>query len=324
MKNYYRTLGVSRNASMETLKSVIDTHPDRAVAEKASYILLEKDRRDAYDQHHEVLSRIGAMRSRFGLSNTGTWSDGRYQEFKIKHAPVNDVPPAGYYTHHVSTAVNEGARRSHTLRNVVIAIIAGLTLIIWHGASRDDGQDVQVVGNQSYQPEQTTQNDGYDSNSSEPDNSESSYAPPPPSWYDLHPEKDLPRNGKVWYKGRGRVAPFKINTLENSEHTYIILADYETEQEVLAVFVRGGKTVTVKVPLGTYRMYYTTGERWYGREHLFGPDRDYQVADKLFEFTSTYNGYMGNEVTLYAVYNGNMHTSDVSPEEVNRIRNTDE
>ena len=79
------------------------------------------------------------------------------------------------------------------------------------------------------------------------------------------------------------------------------------------VYVKGGTTVEVEVPFGTYTMRYATGTIWYGYEYLFGPDTFYAQADETFVFERerTVDGWSisGFTVTLYPVTGGNLSTT---------------
>jgi hypothetical protein len=86
------------------------------------------------------------------------------------------------------------------------------------------------------------------------------YAPPEPTTYRPHPtppsffepELPLPPNGEIYnYSRREGVAPFEIKSSRGGSYL-VRLADASTGQPVLSVFVRGGNTVNLEVPLGTY------------------------------------------------------------------------
>ena len=79
------------------------------------------------------------------------------------------------------------------------------------------------------------------------------------------------------------------------------------------VFVRGGSTVEVEVPLGTYRLKYAAGQNWYGLPHLFGPETSYSKADTPFRFYIEGQRISGYTVTLYSVRDGNLRTSPLNP-----------
>ena len=87
-------------------------------------------------------------------------------------------------------------------------------------------------------------------------------------------------------------------------------------EDDIAFIVKAGKTVEINVPIGVYKMYYATGNDFYGRDIKFGTDGHYYVADTLMDFYSEVDGdyivYNGHEVTLYSVVNGNLDTDPIS------------
>lgn len=130
------------------------------------------------------------------------------------------------------------------------------------------------------------------------------------------PEKPLPKDGEVRMTNRKqkRIAPFEINSSYASHHL-VKLADAATGKPVMTVFVRGGSTVKVDVPLGNFTVKYASGDKWYGDTHLFGPDTSYAKADENFNFRQTGNQVSGYSITLYKVDNGNLQTEEIEAEE---------
>lgn len=129
------------------------------------------------------------------------------------------------------------------------------------------------------------------------------------------PEQVLPPHGKVtWYSNGDPVAPLEIRSSRGS-HYVVKLSDYYSGRAVLSVFVHGGSTVNLDVPLGTYRIKYASGEHWFGSTHLFGPDTAYSKADSSFDFRVIGNQVSGYTLTLYKVVDGNLQTSPISPNE---------
>ena len=131
------------------------------------------------------------------------------------------------------------------------------------------------------------------------------------------PVQPLPENGAWWkYRDEEHVAPLRIETRwSGSHHYYVKVHDRTTGSPVLTVFVRGGQTAEVKVPVGTHGLKYATGTTWYGREHLFGPDTKYSKASQPFEFNSTGYQVSGYTVQLYRQRDGNLHTYDIDKDE---------
>ncbi len=128
-----------------------------------------------------------------------------------------------------------------------------------------------------------------------------------------YPEVVTPYNGATQvYTNGERVAPFEIQTSSDANYLVKLVSAY-SQKPVMTIFIRGGKTVSTEVPLGKYEVKYASGEKWYGYEHLFGPETDYSKAETLFTFKNTGYQINGYTITLYRVSNGNLRTSRISP-----------
>ena len=127
------------------------------------------------------------------------------------------------------------------------------------------------------------------------------------------PKVSMPRNGALQlYTSDKRMAPFEIRTSHGANYLVKLVSAY-TQDTVMTIFVKGGTTISTKVPLGTYEVKYATGTEWYGYKHLFGPDTGYSKAESIFTFENTGYQISGYTITLYRVSNGNLRTSTISP-----------
>jgi len=80
----------------------------------------------------------------------------------------------------------------------------------------------------------------------------------------------------------------------------------------LTVFVYGGQSAKIDVPLGSFELKYATGDTWYGTKDLFGPNTACSKADKRFDFKRTGNQVSGHSVELYLQVDGNLETAPIS------------
>lgn len=129
------------------------------------------------------------------------------------------------------------------------------------------------------------------------------------------PAQPLPTNGEYEnHTYKTPLAPFKITT-RGDENYFVKLVDCQTGQTSVTLFVRGGHSAEVEVPLGTYIMKTASGKTWYGPEHLFGPETSCTKADSTFRFYADVDGYMGHQVTLYQVLNGNLSETRIPTSE---------
>jgi hypothetical protein len=123
----------------------------------------------------------------------------------------------------------------------------------------------------------------------------------------------LPYNGKIirYRSNRRAIAPFEIKTRSGSGHYFVKLVKSGTKRDILTVFVHGGQSVEVKVPLGSYELKYAVGKTWYGPELLFGPDTKCSKADKILDFKKEGNQVLGHSVELYLQLDGNLQTKEI-------------
>jgi len=105
------------------------------------------------------------------------------------------------------------------------------------------------------------------------------------------------------------VAPFEIKTTASSN--YLIKLENISGVKVMDIFVRGGDTIEVLVPLGSYIVKYAVGNTWYGYEHYFGPETNYNRADSILHFRQEGNQISGYTITLYTVPSGNLSTTRI-------------
>lgn len=148
-----------------------------------------------------------------------------------------------------------------------------------------------------------------------------------------HPQETMsqglpePENGHIIEDiSREKVAPFTVNTSGDGGY-FIVLdplrfpftgggfdrteADMQAKYSYLKFYVDAGSSVELLVPLGTYEVYYATGEIWYGENHLFGTETAYYKCDGEFTFSESEDGYNGWTLTLETAWNGNLDTDKI-------------
>lgn len=79
-----------------------------------------------------------------------------------------------------------------------------------------------------------------------------------------------PRQGLMWNRtGLPAVFPLQVKTLVGRDYV-LLLSDPETDADVLAAYIVGGKFFRVLVPPGTFRVRFASGIRWQGEDAMFG------------------------------------------------------
>ncbi len=105
----------------------------------------------------------------------------------------------------------------------------------------------------------------------------------------LPPALDPPDSGTTRkHAAAASVVPFRIKISAGSNY-FIKLESSLSGRAIMDLFVRGGDTVEVLVPLGKYIIKYAVGDIWYGYQHYFGPRTSYYKADSVFHFTKDGN-----------------------------------
>jgi hypothetical protein len=127
-----------------------------------------------------------------------------------------------------------------------------------------------------------------------------------------HPVVNIPTNGaEKKYDNETDLAPLAIVTSEGTFHHFIKIVDLNNDEVIKTIFIRAGKSIETKMPLGSYEIKYASGEQWYGEKYLFGPNTIYTKADESFDFRETNNGYSGYTVELILQRDGNLTTSSI-------------
>lgn len=106
------------------------------------------------------------------------------------------------------------------------------------------------------------------------------------------------------------IAPFKL-TAKSDTDCYCVLERTSGQNGAIKFFARKGENIEFDVPLGTYRLYFSTGDgTWYGRTYLFGYDGNYYMVNATFEFKESSTEYTGWEIDLNNADGSNCYIID--------------
>ncbi|MDR5906967.1 hypothetical protein [Franzmannia qiaohouensis] len=83
MRDLYKRLGLSPDASKEAIRTAIDTCQHSALKADAQMVLQVESRRDEYDALHTTLCDIGLLRARLGLTHGAYWQDSVANDFSL-------------------------------------------------------------------------------------------------------------------------------------------------------------------------------------------------------------------------------------------------
>lgn len=126
------------------------------------------------------------------------------------------------------------------------------------------------------------------------------------------PELPLPEQGALLFSDRfafdkGTTAPFKLTT--PSDGNYVMkVEDWSTKEFLAMYFIRRSSTLEIELPLGSYRLKFAQGDKWYGTKFLFGPRTGYSYVPDKMDFYISGDYARGHRIELIPQANGNLKT----------------
>ena len=287
MRDLYSRLNIHPTASLEKIKASIAKCSNASVKADAEEVLLHEGRRQTYNRLNTLLTDIGSLRSSLGLSHADNWqgeeaseyaslSAARYSKLEEFAEKIRRLNRRTKVTGFASSIKKFAQFALDSFRfAIIIFLIVGIGWTIY---------DSQNQSNPKHSEQRTS-------------------APLPPAL--------VPPNSGTTRKNvaAASVAPFEIKTSTGSNH--LIKLENISGVRVMDIFVRGGDTIEVLVPLGSYILKYAVGDTWYGHEHYFGPDTNYNKANSMFHFRQDGTEIRGYTVKLYRVSGGNLSTSRI-------------
>ncbi len=127
------------------------------------------------------------------------------------------------------------------------------------------------------------------------------------------PAHPLPVNGTTTnYSKRDAIVPLSISIHAGTGSCFVKITAWTSGATTMTVFVRAGQSATTKVPFGSYRIKYATGDQWGGETVLFGPDTSYAMVDKRFDFVQTDDPKKSPPVEQFLQLNGTLRESKIS------------
>jgi len=311
MRDLYIRLGINTSASLQEIRAAIQSCGDPTLKEDATEVLLSDGRRKTYDQVHAALTDIGTLRAKLGLAHGENWQGSETQDFN----------KGGRAQSSANKAFNKKIKRKNVKVRaksffrtvieivsplVVVALVAG-GVIYYKSANHDSAP---TSASQANTPDVKAAQKSKASGSTLQNINEPLRKPT-----FNEPKLALPATGFVKrHTDKSAEAPLQIKTSAGANYL-VRLEDLASGKNAMEVFVRGGTTVEIEVPLGTYQLKYASGKNWYGTTHLFGPETAYNKADTPFRFYIEGQRISGYTVTLYRVQDGNLRTSQLNPKD---------
>ncbi|PWU16351.1 MAG: hypothetical protein C5B50_13820 [Verrucomicrobia bacterium] len=134
------------------------------------------------------------------------------------------------------------------------------------------------------------------------------------------PEQPFPNPGALNFSYsfasyNGTTAPLKVTTKPSDGYYVMKLVDWGSGEFVANYFINSGSTLSVDVPLGSYKLKFASGSRWYGLKHLFGPSTQYSYIPQRMDFYLSGDYAEGHRIELIPQVGGNLETRDMKPED---------
>ncbi|MGX6979395.1 hypothetical protein ACWN8V_09050 [Vagococcus elongatus] len=122
--------------------------------------------------------------------------------------------------------------------------------------------------------------------------------------------KPQERPGTGVLSGANAGSPITVLTPEAGEKDYFLKFLDGAGNETLTAYIRNTESATINLPAGTYRLRFALGDgsKWYGPEHIFGPDGRYSESREVI----TVQGGVGYQMKLYGVADGNLPIKGVN------------
>lgn len=124
-----------------------------------------------------------------------------------------------------------------------------------------------------------------------------------------YPALDMPVSGRLSGSKSGTRVIFK--TPDDGVARFVQMRGVENEEAVVSLFIKSGKSVTVHVPKGQYYILVAGGTLWYGEQHLFGDEGQYEHTEDL----EIMGGNYYHTITLGSAIDGNMSSYGSDPSE---------
>jgi len=99
-----------------------------------------------------------------------------------------------------------------------------------------------------------------------------------------------------------------LDMIKKKNHRFIEFVDWKSDEIITTAFIRSGEMLEIFLPLGSYKLRYAAGTKWYGEKNIFGSKYMYEMTEKLsskpFKLELTMKN-RGGDIGAYCA-NGNL------------------
>jgi hypothetical protein len=287
MRDLYSAIGLNSSASREQIAQALRVCTGD-MAERARYILLDEQRRNAYDQAYDAMLIVASIRHTLSIGSTVRWTDHDTSEWSANGRAAYPVAAKRYHiliSNTIAFVRGIQAKTTPVQRRIAAVVLAIVFLAL-----------ISITSNES-------------SRSSAPRlrgrefAEDAGYLP-----------AGRPYHNELFVSRGSSQALLVVNTKSGSDY-YIKLVDAYDKRIVRSFYLHGGGTGEIHVPAGAFIMLINQGDTWYGPKIGFGPNSSRSRIREEIVIEATGNEDDGIEITLQSVANGNLRSEGVSSSE---------
>jgi hypothetical protein len=78
--------------------------------------------------------------------------------------------------------------------------------------------------------------------------------------------------------------PFQVHAAAGNDY-FVKLVNASNATEIITLFIRAGSTLKLSMPIGSYRLSFAAGDKWYGEVLKFGPQTTYWTSRQMLVFS---------------------------------------
>ena len=286
MRDLYRRLGIAPGAAFHDIQEATAGTQDPNLKAAALEVLLQPERRRAYDRLHSALTDIGYLRAHLGATNIGFGMGNEYTDFRFKLTPSPpdaskpSVPP--FRQPRSIGEINVPNRVAWSLGIILFIVLVAMS----------------ISESKKREPLQRPPPAQLASTVAQPAQSPTSLKVQP-----------LPETGAGQTSGVSPALNYIEVKTRGDRHTLLKVEGHLTGEIVALQFIRAGESLKIGLQLGTYVLKTATGRQWYGDEHLFGVETTYSMPNDTFLLTQQGEYW---EVELVPQQGGNLSERSIS------------
>lgn len=125
------------------------------------------------------------------------------------------------------------------------------------------------------------------------------------------------KNGQMIKSPKGNCIAKVELTNATKNNAYFYFKNTKSKKKDFAMYLKPGKKKTIKAPLGTYEIYYATGNTWYGPKYLFGESGSQYKNRQKAKLYKTSRAIYGIRFRIFrtTVQKGNQTTQSIGKDQ---------